>query len=236
MGCRVESIDREKKTLRLDSGEILGYDKLALCTGSRVRKVPLPGSHLQGVHYLRDISDVTRIKRDIGDDKRVVIVGGGYIGLETASVLTRICSKVTVLEMEPRILARVTAPELSEFYSRVHAEEGVDIKTGVAVSAFKGVDRVSRVVCADGSEYDADLVIVGVGVVPNAELAGAAGLEVENGIIVDEYCRTSDPDIVAAGDCTNHPNALYGRRIRLESVPNATETGHGGRRLNMRRY
>ena len=225
LGRRVASIDRADNKVELSNGEHINYDKLAICTGARVRKVLLPGTELQGVHYLRDISDVSKIKQEIGENKSVVIVGGGYIGLETASVLTRLCRKVTVLEMESRILARVTAPELSEFYSRVHAEEGVEIKTGVAVSGFEGVDHVSRVVCADGSEYEADVVIIGVGVVPNVELAGDAGLDVENGIVVDEYCRTSDPDIFAAGDCSNHPNAHYDRRLRLESVPNATEQG-----------
>jgi len=225
LGLRVDSIDRERKTVSLNNGEVLDYNKLALCTGSRVRKVSLPGADLPGVNYLRNISDVARIKESIGEDKSVVIVGGGYIGLETASVLTKLCKKVTVLEMEPRILARVTAPDLSQFYNRVHTEEGVDIRTGVAVSGFDGEDRVSRVVCSDGSAYEADLVVVGVGVIPNTELAEAAGLEVENGVVVDEFCRTRDPHIVAAGDCTSHPNALYKRQLRLESVPNASEQG-----------
>lgn len=130
---------------------------------------------------------------------------------------------VTVLEMAPRVLDRVTAPELSEFYTRVHTDEGVEIKTGIAVSGFEGEGRVTRVACADGSGFDADLVVIGVGIVPNVELAQAAGLEVENGVVVDEFCRTAAPDIVAAGDVSNHPNGLYNKRLRLESVPNASE-------------
>lgn len=222
LGVRVEVIDRVHKTVTLTSGEVIDYDKLALCTGSRVRTVSLPGTDLAGVHYLRDINDVEKIKKYIGDRKNAVIVGGGYIGLETASVLKKLSMNVTVLEMAPRILARVTAPELSEFYTRVHTEEGVDIKVGVAVSGIEGDGHVTRVACADGSGFDADLVVIGVGVVPNVELAQAAGLEVENGVVVDEFCRTVDPDIVASGDVSNHPNSLYKQRLRLESVPNAS--------------
>ncbi len=223
LGVRVEAINRAHKTVTLTNGEVLSYDKLALCTGSRVRTVSLPGTNLTGVHYLRDIADVEKIKGDVSAGKNAVIVGGGYIGLETASVLKKLGMNVTVLEMAPRVLARVTAPELSEFYTRVHTDEGVDIKTGIAVSGFEGDGHVTRVACADGTGFDADLVVIGVGIVPNVELAEAAGLEVENGIVVDGFARTADPDIVAAGDVTNHPNRLYDRRLRLESVPNASE-------------
>ncbi|MEC8427213.1 MAG: FAD-dependent oxidoreductase [Pseudomonadota bacterium] len=223
LGTRVESINRSHKNITLTNGEVLSYDKLALCTGSRVRTVSLPGVELEGIHYLRDISDVEAIKGDVASGKSAVIVGGGYIGLETAASLKKQGMNVTVLEMAPRVLARVTAPELSEFYTRVHSDEGVTIKTGIAVSGFEGDGRVQRVACADGSSFDADLVVIGVGIVPNVELAEAAGLTVENGVVVDEFARTNDPDIVAAGDVTNHPNDLYGIRLRLESVPNATD-------------
>ena len=223
LGTRVENINRSHKNITLTNGEVLSYDKLALCTGSRVRTVSLPGVDLEGIHYLRDISDVEAIKGDVASGKSAVIVGGGYIGLETAASLKKQGMNVTVLEMAPRVLARVTAPELSEFYTRVHSDEGVTIKTGIAVSGFEGDGRVQRVACADGSSFDADLVVIGVGIVPNVELAEAAGLTVENGVVVDEFARTNDPDIVAAGDVTNHPNDLYGIRLRLESVPNATD-------------
>jgi 3-phenylpropionate/trans-cinnamate dioxygenase ferredoxin reductase component len=223
LGARVEVIDRAHKTVTLQSGEVLNYDKLALCTGSRVRKVTLPGTELDGVHYLRDIRDVEGIKQHVAEGKKAVIVGGGYIGLETASVLNKLGMDVTVLEMAPRVLARVTAPELSEFYTRVHTDEGVTIKTGIAVSGLEGKGTVQKVLCADGSSFDADLVVIGVGIIPNVELAEAAGLNVDNGIVVDEFARTNDPDIVAAGDVTNHPNKYYNRRLRLESVPNATD-------------
>ncbi|WP_432470486.1 NAD(P)/FAD-dependent oxidoreductase [Amphritea sp. HPY] len=225
LNVRVDSINRADKTITLNNGEILDYDKLALCTGSRVRTVPLSGIDLPGIHYLRDLSQVEGIMQDVGEGKHAIIVGGGYIGLETASVLRKLGMEVTVLEMAPRVLARVTAPEVSEFYSRMHAEEGVTILTDVAVSGFEGDEHVSRVICSNGETLPANLVIVGVGILPNVEIAQDAGLEVDNGIIVDEYCLTSDPDIVAAGDCTSHPNALYNQRIRLESVPNASEQG-----------
>ena len=221
----VESIDRAKQTVTLNSGEQLPYDKLALCTGSRVRKVALPGAELQGVHYLRNIADVLDIKNRAKEHARAVIIGGGYIGLETAAVLNQVGLKVVVLEMAPRILQRVTAPELSEFYSRVHQESGVEIHVGVTVSAIAGEGQVQRVNCADGREFDADLVVIGVGILPNVELAETAGIAVDNGILVDEFCRTNDDNIVAAGDCTNHLNKTYNRRIRLESVPNAIEQG-----------
>lgn len=223
LGVRVEEIDRLAQTVTLNNGEKLHYDKLALCTGSRVRTVNLPGVELPGIHYLRDLKDVDGIRGDVVEGKSAVIVGGGYIGLETAASLKKLGMKVTVLEMAPRVLARVTAPELSEFYTRVHKEEGVDIKTGVAVAAFEGNGRVEKVTCADGSSFPADLVVIGVGIIPNVELAQTAGLEVDNGVVVDEFGRTSDPNIVAAGDVTNHYNGIYKIRLRLESVPNATD-------------
>lgn len=222
LGERVESIDRGRKIIRLRGGEELAYDKLAICTGTRVRTVTLPGSALPGIHYLRNMEDIDRIKAAARPQGSAVIVGGGYIGLETAAALKKLGMRVTVLELAPRVLARVTAPEISEFFQRVHAEEGVEIRTCVAVSGFEGASQVERVICADGSTIDVDLVIIGVGVMPNVELAADANLAIDNGIVVDACARTSDPDIVAAGDCTMHPSPYYGN-IRLESVPNATE-------------
>jgi len=222
---RVTEINRSQQTLTLSDGETLNYDKLALCMGSRVRKLALPGSELKGVHYLRDIADVEGIKNNLEKDQHAVIIGGGYIGLETAAALRKLGMQVVVLEMAERILQRVTAPELSEFYTRIHTEEGVEIHTGISVSRIAGKNHTEKVICADGTEFPADLVIVGVGILPNTELADKAGIDVENGIIVDEFCRTNDPNIVAAGDCTNHFNKIFNRRIRLESVPNASEQG-----------
>lgn len=230
----VLAINLVENTLVLDNGESLAYDKLALCTGARARKINLLGSDLDGVCYLRTLDDVKNIKRYLGVNKsiapstRAVVVGGGYIGLESAAVLTKLGVNVTVLEMQERVLARVTALEVSEFYQRMHAEEGVSIRTNMVVSHIEGGCKDSakyplKVYCDNGEYFDADLVIVGVGVIPNVELAEAAGLAVENGITVDEFAFTSDTNIVAVGDCANHPSGLLGRRLRLESVPNAVE-------------
>ena len=223
LNTSVESIDRNNKTVRLSNNETLSYDKLALTVGSKVRKVNLPGVDLDGVFYLRDLRDVERITPYINPGANAVIVGGGYIGLETAAVLNKKGMNVTVLEMMERVLQRVTAPVISEFYTRIHEEEGVSIRCGVGVSGFKGNGRVAKVLCSDGSGFAADLVIIGVGILPNTALAEAAGLEVDNGIVVNDRAQTSDPDIFAAGDCTNHHNPIYDRRIRLESVQNATD-------------
>ncbi|MFT7185176.1 MAG: 3-phenylpropionate/trans-cinnamate dioxygenase ferredoxin reductase subunit [Pseudohongiellaceae bacterium] len=222
---RVTRINRITQTLSLSDGQVLNYDKLALCMGSRVRKINLPGDELEGIHYLRSIADAEGIKKYVQKDKYAVIIGGGYIGLETAAALKALGMKVVVLEMAQRVLQRVTAPELSEFYTRIHTEEGVTIHTKMSVSTIVGETHVEKVVCADGAEFPADLVVIGVGILPNIELAEDAGINVSNGILVDEYCITNDPNIVAAGDCTNHFNNIYGRRIRLESVPNANEQG-----------
>ena len=221
----VTAINRPQQTLTLSDGTNLSYDKLALCMGARVRKASIVGEELAGVHYLRNIADVKGIQPYVAKDKRAVIIGGGYIGLETAAALRKQGMDVVVLEMADRILQRVTAPELSEFYTRIHREEGVKIHTGISVSAIVGDGRVEKVICSNGAEFPADVVIIGVGVLPNVELAQEAGIEVDNGIIVDEFCRTNDAHIVAAGDCANHFNAIYGRRMRLESVPNASEQG-----------
>lgn len=220
---QVVGIDPQQQTVSLANGEVLLYDKLALSTGARVRTVDLPGATLSGIHYLRNMSDAEAIKNAVVAGQNAVIVGGGYIGLEVAASLTKLGMHVTVLEMAERILQRVTAPEVSAFYHRVHSDHGVRILTNSSAQAFIGNDRVEKVRCADGSELDANLVVIGVGVIPNTELAEQAGLTIDNGIAVDEFCRTSAPHIVAAGDCTSHLSKIYGRRIRLESVPNATE-------------
>ena len=223
LGMTVESIDRNKKFLMLEDGHPVPYDKLVLTVGARVRKIDIPGTDLQGVFYLRDLNDVQQIKHFTGQEKKAVIVGGGYIGLETAASLRSLGMDVTVLEAMPRVLQRVTAPEVSEFYARIHQEEGVNIVTDTQVESIDGEKDVEAVVCSDGTRFDADLVIIGVGVIPNTELAESAGLTVDNGIVVDEYARTSDPDVLAAGDCTSHWNPIYQRQIRLESVQNALD-------------
>jgi 3-phenylpropionate/trans-cinnamate dioxygenase ferredoxin reductase subunit len=223
LGRRVETIDRTRKILYLDNGETQDYDKLALTLGAYPSTIPLTGTDKYGVHYLRKLADVEQIRPLIGEGKSAVIIGGGYIGLEAGAVLRQTGMTVTVLEALPRVLQRVTAPVVSTFYQRLHDEEGLWVVTGALVTSIEGEDQVERVHCADGSEIDADLVIIAVGVLPNTELAARAGLDVEDGILVDEFARTSDPDIVAAGDCTRHFNPIYQRRVRLESIQNAMD-------------
>lgn len=225
LGTRVEAIDRKAKTVTTDKGETLSYDKLALATGARIRRLPVPGEELDNVFYLRDTDDVLAIKAEAAEGKRAVIIGGGYIGLETAASLKKQGMDITVLEAMPRILQRVTAPELSTFYKRVHSEEGVKILEGVMASEIQNTDGGLNVKTKCEQSFAADIVIIGIGVIPNTELASAADLEVGNGIVVNEFCQTNDPDIYAAGDVTWHLNPIYDRHIRLESVPNATEQG-----------
>lgn len=220
---RVTTIDRDAKAVTLAAGKVTAYDKLALCTGARVIRLPLPGAQLPGVRYLRNLADVEAIKNDLASVKRAVVIGGGYIGLETAASLRKLGKAVVVLEMADRLLQRVTAPEVSAFYHRLHTEQGVGIVTSAAAASIEGQGRVERVVCSDGSSFPADIVIVGVGITPATELAKAAGLSVDNGIVVDEFCQTADPDIVAAGDCASQRDPQTGQHRRLESVPFAVE-------------
>jgi 3-phenylpropionate/trans-cinnamate dioxygenase ferredoxin reductase subunit len=226
LGRRVQEISRTERRIRLDDGSTLPYDALLLATGSVPRPLTVPGASLAGVHTLRTLMDVDRIRADLGNGKRLVIVGGGYIGLEVAATSRELGLDVTVLEMADRVMNRVTCHEVSSFYETEHARHGVRIITNAKVQALVGDSRTGRVKAVltdDGAEHPADVVIVGVGVTAADELAVAAGLECANGIVVDEYCRTSDPAIYAAGDCTNLPNLHYGRRMRLESVDNAFE-------------
>ncbi len=223
LGHRVEKIDPSRKILHLDDGRTQDYDKLALTLGAYPNTIPLSGSDMKGVHYLRKLVDVEKIRPFIGCGKSAVIIGGGYIGLEAGAVLCQTGMSVTVLEALPRVLQRVTAPVVSTFYERLHTEQGVRVVTGAQLTSIEGEGRVERVHCADGSQYDADLVIIAVGVLPNTRLADKAGLDVEDGILVDEFARTSEADIVAAGDCTRHFNPIYRRSVRLESVQNAVD-------------
>ena len=225
LGVRVDAIDRDAKTVLTDAGETLPYDKLVLTTGARVRRLPVPGEDLSGVFYLRDSADVTAIKAKIETAKSAIIIGGGYIGLETAASLRKKGLSVTVLEAMPRILQRVTAEEMSSFYKRIHTEEGVAIAENVVASEITAQGEQLAVLTKCGKTLTADMVIIGIGVIPNVQLAEAAGLETGNGIAVNEFCQTTDPDIYAAGDVTWHYNPIYDAHIRLESVPNATEQG-----------
>jgi len=218
LGDRVITINRRTKQIRTNADETFSYGKLILTTGARIRHLPVEGEDLEG-------RDVLAIRRKAETAKSALIIGGGYIGLETAASLRKQGLEVTLLEAMPRILQRVTAPELSAFYKRVHEEEGVTIFEDVTASKIEKFGDGLSVVTKDESCLTADMVIIGIGVIPNIELAEAAELLVGDGIVVNEFCQTSDPDIYAAGDVTWHHNPIYNRHIRLESVPNATEQG-----------
>jgi len=222
MGERVASIDRAGAAVVLDGGERLGYDRLLLATGGRVRRLAIPGAQLPGIFYLRTLADAQSLREHLAGAQRVAIVGGGYIGLEAASVAVEAGKQVTVLEMGERLLGRVATARFADFVRSEHEKRGVRILCGTGVTGFEGDGKVAAVLSTAG-RVEADLVIVGVGILPNVELAQEAGLPCDNGVVVDERCRTADPAIYAAGDCTNHPNAGLGRRLRLESVPNAME-------------
>lgn len=229
LSVRASSLDVAQRRLTLSDGEVLPYDRLALCTGGRVLRLPVPGAELKGIHYLRNIADVEAIKEDLDRARHIVIVGAGFIGLETAAVLAAMgkCEdggSVTVVEMQERVMSRAVSPQISDFFQKLHAEHGVEIVLRRGVTELKGSDgRVSAVELSSGESIAADLCIVGIGISPDVSLAAQAGLECKNGVVVDEYAVSSDPNIVAAGDCTSHPNPLLGQRLRLESVHNAIE-------------
>jgi 3-phenylpropionate/trans-cinnamate dioxygenase ferredoxin reductase component len=223
LGRQAVRLDAAARQVELADGEKLTYDRLLLCLGAESRRLTCPGATLPGVHYLRGLADVPPIQAGFKPQARVVIIGGGYIGLETAATCRKMGCEVTVLEMADRVMNRVVAPGVSQYFAREHSSHGVTIICDTRVVCLEGRERVEHVVCADGTRHAADLVIVGVGAVATTELASAAGLACDNGIVVDEYCRTSDAAIYAAGDCTNHPSLRFGRRVRLESVDNAFE-------------
>ena len=228
---RVIRIDREARRVMFADDEDIDYDILIIATGSRPRLLSIPGADLRGVLALRTIADADFLKQSIAPGRDVVIIGGGYIGLEVAASARSAGASVTILEREPRCLARVACEPLSRFFENYHRERGVSIVTGAQVIGFACRDylgdsriSVSCVDMADGSSLPADVVVVGVGATPCDELARAAGLQCENGIVVDEYARTSDPAIYAIGDVTWRKMPHYDdQRLRLESVPNALE-------------
>ena len=223
LGIRATILDALEHRVTLSNGEQVVYDRALLCLGATSRQVTCPGAHLRGLHYLRTIADVAHIQNGMRPGARVVIIGGGYIGLETAATARQFGCSVTVLEMAERIMNRVVASPVSAYFEREHRNQGINIVCNARVIRLDGTDRVERIFCADGSVHDADLLIVGVGALANVELAQDAGLLCDNGIVVDEFCRTSDASIFAAGDCTNHPSLRFGMRVRLESVDNAFE-------------
>lgn len=230
----VESIDCAAHTLRCRSTppmtapaeQTLSYGSLILCVGSEPRRLTCSGAELGGIYGVRTIDDVTAIRERLRAGSKLVVVGGGYIGLEVAATGGKLGMDVTVLEAADRVMNRVVAPQVSEFFTAEHSRHGVKILCNTGVSGFEGDAQVREVIASDGRRFPADLVVFGVGVGPSVSLAQAAGIACDNGIAVDEYCRTNAPDVYAVGDCVSFPSVRYGRRIRLESVDNAFEQAH----------
>ena len=217
------SIDAAAKTVGLADGQAIGFDGLMLTTGARVRRLPVPGADLDGVFYLRTIEDSAAIRAQIAAGTEVAVIGGGFIGLEIAGSAARRGARVTVLEAADRLMGRSVAPEVADWFARMHRDRGVDLRLGVSIAAIEGGRSATGVRLGDGSVVPAEVVVIGIGILPNIEIAEAAGLAVDNGIVVDDRGRTSHPDIWAAGDVANQPNAFAGRRLRLESYQNAQD-------------
>ena len=224
MGVVVAGLDRAAKVVRLEGGEAVAYDILILATGARARRLAIPGADLAGILELRTAAHAETLKTTIGPGKRLAIIGGGYIGLEAAASARALGADAVVIEVLPRVLARVASEPLSHFFQDYHRAHGVQFELGVGVSGFEGEGgHITGVKLADGRVIACDAALVGIGAVPNEELAKDAGLDCANGVVVDLEARTSDPSIFAIGDVTNRPMPLYDRTHRLESVPNALE-------------
>jgi len=224
---RVAAIAPGDHTITLEGGETLAYDRLMIATGGRARPLPVPGAELDGIHYLRAIDDTAAIRAGIAAGGRVFIVGGGWIGLETAAAARKLGAEATVVEALGQLCGRALTPAMADHLKTIHEDHGVDLRLETSVESFEGDGKLARAILSTGETIETSMAVIGIGLVPNVELAVEAGLEVENGIVVDEFGRTSDADIFAAGDVTNHPNALLGQRIRLESWENAQNQAIG---------
>lgn len=223
LNTRVVAIDRERQQVVTASGDRQAYDYLIIATGTRPRRLEIPGYPADQVHYLRTLDDARAIKQTLRVGARLLLVGAGYIGLELAASAVQLGAIATVLEAQPRVLARVTCDTMSDFFTALHRSHGVDVRVNAMLASIQpdGAGWIAQL--KDGQTIGFDALVAGIGVLPNVELAEEAGLACDNGIVVDETTTTSDPRILAIGDCSNHPNALYHTRLRLESVPNANE-------------
>ncbi len=224
--ARAEAIDRDARAVRLADGTALPYDRLLIATGGRVRRLACPGADLAGIHYIRTMTDTLTLRPELREGARVAVIGGGFIGLEAAATARRRGCHVTVVELADQVLARVADPAVGALVADMHRAEGVRVATGASVERIEGDARVAEVICTDGETVEADVVVVGIGILPNLEIARDAGLAcapagTQGGIVVDEYGRTSDPDVFAAGDVAFHYNPVLKRHLRLESWANA---------------
>ena len=223
LGTKAEEIDIENNNIHLSDNTKLSFDKLVFATGSSVRKLDFPGKDLNSIHYLRGLDDALSIKKDLQTRQNIVVVGAGYIGLEVAAIAAKQNKSVTVIEMADRVMNRTVDPQISDYYLNLHQKNGVTFKFNTSLKEIVGASNPEKVICSDGAEVKADMVIIGAGIMPNVELAENAGLSCDNGIVVNEFGKTDHTNIYACGDCTNHPNKLLNKKIRLESVHNAME-------------
>jgi len=219
---KVLNIDRDNKNVFLNNRKQIEYGKLVLATGSVPNKINT-SCRETNLYYLRTITDALKIQRALKDKNKITIIGAGYIGLEIASIAVRKNINITIIEMEDRVMSRVLCPVVSDFFQKKHEAEGVKFKFNVSVIDIEDSHNQKQIKCSDGTVMDTDAVVIGVGIKPNVELAIDSGLVCQDGIVVDENGQTSDESIFAAGDCTNHPNGFYQKRLRLESVHNAVE-------------
>ena len=223
LGLSAEKLEIDNQKVYLSDNSELEFDKLVFATGSRVRLLDFPGSELKSIFYLRDLDDAEAIKKDLETSENLVIIGAGYIGLEAAAIAAKKNKKVTIIEMADRVMNRTVDPQISEYYLNLHKSYGVKFHFNTSLETINEVSNSLEVVCSDGTEVKADSVLIGAGVVPNIELAEEAGINCDNGIIVNEFGQTNFKNIYACGDCTNHPNKILNKNLRLESVHNAME-------------
>ena len=223
LGLSAETLEIDNQKVYLSDNSVHEFDKLVFATGSRVRYLDFPGSELKSIFYLRDLDDAEAIKKDLETSENLVIIGAGYIGLEAAAIAAKKNKKVTIIEMADRVMNRTVDPQISEYYLNLHESYGVKFHFNTSLETINEVSNSLEVVCSDGTEVKADSVLIGAGVVPNIELAEEAGINCDNGIIVNEFGQTNFKNIYACGDCTNHPNKILNKNLRLESVHNAME-------------
>lgn len=222
-GTRAQEVDLAARAVTLQDGRRLDYDHLVFATGARNRQLPCPGGQLPGVRGLRDLDDARALHAQLSTARRVVVIGAGFIGLEFAAAARARGLQVTVLEFAPRPMGRAVSAGLADWFTAAHRAQGIDLRLGEGVGEIRGAADALQVVSSTGAMYDADLVVYGIGVLPNTELAAQAGIAVDNGIAVDGQLRTSVPGVYALGDCASFPNQFTGTRTRLESVQNATD-------------
>ena len=223
LGVSATNVDIKNNFVHLSDEDKLRFDKLVFATGSRVRHLDFAGKDLDCIHYLRSLDDAENIKKGLEKSKYIVVIGAGYIGLEVAAIASEKGINVSIIEMADRVMSRTVDPQISDYYLNLHQSNGVKFKFNTSLEEIRGQGQVESVVCSDGTSINADMVIIGAGVIPNTEIAENSGVICENGILVDEFGRTNFKNVFACGDCTSHPNKLLNMQLRLESVHNAME-------------